>query len=919
MKKFDFSGVVFLTLFIGTLFLGKIFNNPPNIGLPSSQPSEERKEGGPSERLKFEWLRLKSPYTNEIPDGIRLRSLKFAESLPKENGLPVRLERSSSARQKELNWILRGPYNVGGRTRGVVIDKKDPNTLISGGVSGGIWRSEDGGTSWKKMTKKQQLHSISFITQDPRDGKNNIWYATTGELRGNSAGARGAPFRGDGIYKSIDNGYNWELISSTSTDTPEFLDNYLNYSWRIKVHPTTGHVFTASFGTIYKSEDEGATWTIILGGGEDRYTDITMTSKGLMIAVLGNEEADGPIMRSTDGETWTNITPSNFTASFNRMVVDISESNDSVAYFIANTSDSHIFWKYKYLSGDGSGTGGSWEDRSQNLPSDYNSQDGYDIHVKVSPADENLVYYGGTNLYYSTDGVGSEGKNYKFGGYGTSNHHPDQHDVILFKDDAYKVLSASDGGLHLMNDHTAWDKKWTSLNNGYVTTQFYTIAIDPSGRYSNLVMGGTQDNGTQETTVADTAKAWNHVNGGDGAYCSVINNGQAYILSSQKGYTLIKDYTNPFSWSFGEGKYNNYSWAYLYPPDFDREEEALFINPLYSDPLNDHILYYAGDKYIYRNNDVYLNQQNYEQPAGGGSYESKQWERLDGTSAIGSISAFGGSINNPPHRLYYGTSSGYIYRLDNAHKGDEAQLIKNDIRTSGYLSGISVDPYDGNKVIVCFSSYEVRSIYYSVDGGESWTDVSGNLEENVSGYGSGPSVRHVYVYPLKTGYKYFAATSTGLYSTDKLDGTNTTWMQEGTSTIGNIVVDMIAGRPSDGYIAIATHGNGIYSARFNQDVLAVNEPAIPSSFSLEQNFPNPFNPSTQIPFTLDQAGWVTLKVFDIAGREVANLYHGEKQGGTHHVTWNGKDASGNSMPSGMYIYRLESNGRVQSKKMQLLK
>ncbi|HCI16873.1 MAG TPA: flagellar basal body rod modification protein, partial [Candidatus Marinimicrobia bacterium] len=116
---------------------------------------------------------------------------------------------------------------------------------------------------------------------------------TTGELRGNSAGARGAPFRGDGIYKSIDNGYNWELISSTSTNTPEFFDNYLNYSWRIKVHPTTGHVFTASFGTIYKSEDEGTTWNVILGNGEDRYTDLTMTSKGLMIAVLGDEESDG--------------------------------------------------------------------------------------------------------------------------------------------------------------------------------------------------------------------------------------------------------------------------------------------------------------------------------------------------------------------------------------------------------------------------------------------------------------------------------------------------------------------------------------------------------------------------------------------------------------------------------------------------
>ncbi|MDG2397695.1 MAG: hypothetical protein P8M59_00085, partial [Candidatus Marinimicrobia bacterium] len=516
MKKYDLTGIVFLIIFIALFFVGDLYNTPINPGMPSSHLVEEGKEGGPSSRLKFEWLRLKSPITNEIPDGIKLRSLKYAKSIPKTNRLPIRMKGSQS-NQTKLEWILRGPYNVGGRTRGVVIDKMDSNIILAGGISGGIWRTEDHGQTWAKATKNQQLHSVSSIIQDPRDGKTNIWYATTGELRGNSAGARGAPFRGDGIYKSIDNGYNWQLISSTSTQTPESFDNNLNYSWRIKVHPTTGHVFTASFGTIYKSEDEGTTWNVILGNGRDRYTDLTMTSKGLMIAVLGDEESDGPIMRSLNGETWTNITPTNFTTSFKRLVADISESNDSIAYFIGNTNDDHIFWKYKYESDDGSGTGGSWENRSQFLPNDYNSQSGYDIHVRVSPTDENLVYFGGTNLYYSTDGVATISRNFKFGGYGTANHHPDQHDVILFQDEPFKVLSASDGGVHIMNDHSARDKKWESLNNGYVTTQFYTIAIDPSGFYPDLVMGGTQDNGTYETMVKDVTDPWEQVGGGDGA------------------------------------------------------------------------------------------------------------------------------------------------------------------------------------------------------------------------------------------------------------------------------------------------------------------------------------------------------------------------------------------------------------------
>ena len=110
------------------------------------------------------------------------------------------------------------------------------------------------------------------------------------------------------------------------------------------------------------------------------------------------------------------------------------------------------------------------------------------------------------------------------------------------------------------------------------------------------------------------------------------------------------------------------------------------------------ILYYAAEKYIYRNNNVELNQTNYEQPSSGGGYVSKNWERLDGSVGIGSISAFGGSIN-PAHRLYYGTSAGYIYRLDNSDKNDKAVSIKNNIGGSGYISSISVDPYDGDRLI----------------------------------------------------------------------------------------------------------------------------------------------------------------------------------------------------------------------------
>jgi hypothetical protein len=130
---------------------------------------------------------------------------------------------------------------------------------------------------------------------------------------------------------------------------------------------------------------------------------------------------------------------------------------------------------------------------------------------------------------------------------------------------------------------------------------------------------------------------------------------------------------------------------------------------------------------------------------------------------------------------------------------------------------------------------------------------------------------------------------------------------------------MIAGRPADGYIAIATHGNGMYSSNFANDVLSVDEPTLPNTFELGQNFPNPFNPSTNIPFILARSGLVTIKIYDLMGREIITLLDSDKNEGSYHVTWLGKDKFGESMPSGIYIYQIKSGELIRSKKMHLLK
>ena len=94
---------------------------------------------------------------------------------------------------------------------------------------------------------------------------------------------------------------------------------------------------------------------------------------------------------------------------------------------------------------------------------------------------------------------------------------------------------------------------------------------------------------------------------------------------------------------------------------------------------------------------------------------------------------------------------------------------------------------------------------------------------------------------------------------------------------------------------------------------------VPEAFQLEQNYPNPFNPTTIIPFQIDAATHVTLKVYDITGREVATLVDQQMEAGQYQAEWDSRNSQGVTMPNGVYLYRLEAGASVQTKEMTLLK
>jgi len=144
---------------------------------------------------------------------------------------------------------------------------------------------------------------------------------------------------------------------------------------------------------------------------------------------------------------------------------------------------------------------------------------------------------------------------------------------------------------------------------------------------------------------------------------------------------------------------------------------------------------------------------------------------------------------------------------------------------------------------------------------------------------------------------------------------NTVWVQEGAETIGRMVIDMIDVRQSDGYIAVATHGNGIYTAYLTDVSTSVTErTALPEHFMLHPAYPNPFNARTTIRFELPRAGMARLLVYNMLGQKVATLVNDYRSAGKHTAHWNAAEVA-----SGEYILQLQFEKTRQTQKVVIQK
>ncbi|SMO91138.1 T9SS type A sorting domain-containing protein [Fodinibius sediminis] len=805
-------------------------------------------------RSEYFFRLMRDPATNSIPINIRNRELKFARTLPAiEKVRRKRKAKNPSFQAVDYSWSHAGPFDLGGRTRALAVDRRDPSIVLAGGVSGGMWRSTDGGASWQLRTPDLSNLSVTSVAQDPQN--QDTWYYASGEILGNTAGAPGAAYYGEGIYKSTDNGRTWSLLPQARSEAKGLVAPYNTVS-RIVVSPSSGTVFIASNGFgIYRSTDGETFSGPTLGtAGEQLFCDVAVAADGTVAAVISEASFDdqqssnatssnhnpGVFISTDDGQNWTEITPDTYPSTHRRSVLSFAPSNSDVLYILTlkgvnNTSNQGVSF-HKIDLGSGSA-----EDRSENLPDFRDSegegsgymgmQGGYNMEVAVKPDDENFVILGAINLFRSTDGFATapsggydpdsenQKDQYWIGGYNKNNgyssypnQHPDQHRVIFPEpsDNPERLWAGHDGGLSYTSDVTATSVSWEDRDDDYVTSQFYTAAIAPSADDTRL-MGGTQDNGTPFfQSGGEVVQETQDISSGDGGYSYFTDN---YLYVSQQEGSVIR-WEDDFS-----------ALSYVYPSS---AENQLFIHPYQVDPNNENTMYYAGGNHLWRN--TQLNNIPNDNSSSGAS---EGWEELNNIS-VGSgyvVSALEVSTV-PANILYLGgyASDGapVIKRLQNAHTAtdgaEDVSLPGNSGLNGAYIKDIAVNPANANEVLAVLSNYNITGLYHSTNGGESWTAVEGNLTGNDTN--PGPSLRSAAIIPAKGGTVYLLGTSIGLYSTQVLDGSNTEWGQEAQDVIGNVVTSDLASRITDGNVAAGTHGRGMTTGDFGGTIDITELPRI---------------------------------------------------------------------------------------------
>ena len=653
-----------------------------------------------------------------IPDNALIKAWEHARRMPIDSlAWPNKGRRRESINRIDDNvdrdpniagiqpdgWTWLGPGNIGGRVRSILIHPTNPDVMWLGSVTGGIWKTTNGGLSWAPLDDFMGNLSVTTMVMSPSDP--NVIYAGTGEGVFLVNHVRDLT-RGAGVFKSIDGGTTWKQLSSTAT--PDWY-----HVGRLAINPSNNQTLLAATGSgIWRSLDGGTTWT---QQSQFAMLDIDFHPTDGNKCIASGTAGSGVRYSNDGGLTWNQAAGIPF---FGRIEVAYARSNPAIVYASLDNRGGEI-----YVSTDG---GQTFTLSSTGLnffaPAGGGGQGWYDNALWVDPTNSNTVIVGGIDLWRSIDGGTTFTKISRWESAPNSAH-ADQHVIVessQFNGSTNRtVFFGNDGGLYRAFDVYAVSQfdGWTELNNNLGITQFYSGAGNPS---TGRLIGGTQDNGTLRYT--GNTETWNTPFGGDGGWSAADATDPNYLYGEYVYLNVHRTSNGGVSSEYISGQFwNGSEWAWKDAPfqiPDAMTRNALFIAPFVLDPNNSNRIL-AGGASLWRTNDAKTPNTNAAGPS---------WAAI-GNPSFSLISAIAIAKGNSD-LIWIGYQNGDVYFTTNGTADAPAWTrvdLNFPILPKRYCTRITIDPTNPNRVYVTFGGFSPDNVWRTEDNGSSWSNITANL------------------------------------------------------------------------------------------------------------------------------------------------------------------------------------------------
>jgi len=621
-----------------------------------------------------------------------------------------------------------GPAYMSGRIADIDVDPKEPSTWYVAVGSGGIWKTDNGGITWKPIFDKQAVYSTGDVTIDPSNS-NIIWVGT-----GENNGGRHLSF-GDGVYRSLDGGQTWKNMG---LEQSEHISDII-------IHPTDSNtVWVSSQGPLwskggqrglFKTTDGGQTWKNVLK--VDEWTGVTSlvidsSNPDKLYAAtwqrqrtLANYVGTGPgsAIHTTDdgGKTWRKLTQGLPETNMGKIGLAISVINPDVVYagIELNQRKGGL-----YRSSD---RGASWVKMSDAVAGGTGPH--YYQEIFADPHRFDRIYMASNYSQYSDDG----GKTWT--PINAKHKHVDDHAMAFHPTDPDFMLIGSDGGIY-----ETWDDmdKWRFISNMPVT-QFYKIAVDDSKPFY-YVYGGTQDNSSQGGPSRTTKTHG-------------IKNNDWFLILDWDGHQPATEPGNP-DVVYGQrqkgnlARYHRKTGEYVsIQPQAKPGEPAERFNwdaPILVSSHNPQRLYHAsyrvwrsddrGNSWQAISGDLTRNENRMHMPV-----MDRTWSVNSGFDllAMSDYNTIANIAESPLDEkiLYAGTDDGLIQATSDGGKNWKSYEIGKirGIPATAYVNDIRADLFDKDTVYATLDNHKYGDykpyVIKSTNRGKSWKSIASNLPD----------------------------------------------------------------------------------------------------------------------------------------------------------------------------------------------